>query len=393
MSEKILDGLYYVGARDAERRLFDELIPLPDGTTYNAYYVKGEDKAALIDTVDPEKTEVLNHNLDQLGIKKLDYVIANHAEQDHSGSLPAMLEKFPQAKVVTNKKCKGMLKDLLRLNEEDFFTIEDGQELSLGQRTLQFINAPWVHWPETMFTYLKEDKVLFPCDFLGAHFCSDPLYVEDKETLYSSAKRYYGQIMMPFANLARKHLKTIADMDIELIAPSHGPLHKDKRFILDAYREWTSDQPKNEAVLAYVSMHGSTKKMADHLQQKLSEQGIKVKAFNLTDLDLGQLAMALVDAATVVLATPTVLAGPHPAAVYAAYLLKALRPKTKYVSLIGSYGWGGKTVEIISELVSTLKAEIIDPVLVKGLAGNADYALIDQLAESIAQKHREGPCA
>ncbi len=392
MSEKILDGLYYVGARDAERRLFDELIPLPDGTTYNAYYVKGEDKAALIDTVDPEKTEVLNHNLDQLGIKKLDYVIANHAEQDHSGSLPAMLERFPQAKVVTNKKCKGMLKDLLRLNEEDFFTIEDGQELSLGQRTLQFINAPWVHWPETMFTYLKEDKVLFPCDFLGAHFCSDPLYVEDKETLYSSAKRYYGQIMMPFANLARKHLKTIADMDIELIAPSHGPLYKDKRFILDAYREWTSDQPKNEAVLAYVSMHGSTKKMADHLQQKLSEQGIKVKAFNLTDLDLGQLAMALVDAATVVLATPTVLAGPHPAAVYAAYLLKALRPKTKYVSLIGSYGWGGKTVEIISELVSTLKAEIIDPVLVKGLAGNADYALIDQLAESIAQKHREGPC-
>ncbi|MGM0366399.1 MAG: FprA family A-type flavoprotein [Actinomycetota bacterium] len=387
MSEKILDGLFYVGARDPERRLFDELIPLPDGTTYNSYLIKGEDKTALIDTVDPAKTEILVNNLDQLGIKEIDYIISNHAEQDHSGSLPDMLEKYPRAKVVTNEKCKGMLKDLLHLEEEDFLTVKDKDSLSLGQRTLEFIIAPWVHWPETMFTYLKEDRVLFPCDFLGSHYSSEELYVQDQKSTYRNAKRYYAEIMMPFANMAKKHLEKISGMDIDMIAPSHGQIYKDYGFILDAYRDWTSNSVKNEVVLAYVSMHGSTKNMADYLAQRLGSQKIGVKTFNLTETDLGELAMALVDAATVVLATPTVLAGPHPAAVYAAYLLKALRPKTRYVSLIGSYGWGGKTAEVISELLSSLKAEIIEPVLVKGLARDDDYGLLDKLSETIAKKH------
>jgi len=387
MSEQIIDGLYYVGARDPGRRLFDELIPLPDGTTYNSYLIKGKDKTALIDTVDTTKTEVLVNNLDQLGIKKIDYVISNHAEQDHSGSIPDMLKKFPQAKVVTNEKCKEMLKDLLHLEEENFLTVEDGQNISLGGRTLEFIIAPWVHWPETMFTYLKEDRVLFPCDFLGAHYSSEELYVQDKQATYRAAKRYYAEIMMPFAAMAKKHLEKVLQLDIEIIAPSHGQIYKDYGFILDAYRDWTSDRVKNEVVLAYVSMHGSTKKMADYLAQKLGSQNITVKTFNLTGVDLGELAMALVDAATVVLATPTVLAGPHPAAVYAAYLVKALRPKAKYISLIGSYGWGGKTVEVVADLLSPLKAEIIEPVMVKGLARDDDYRLLDKLIESIAQKH------
>ncbi len=387
MIEKILDNLYYVGAKDPDRRLFDELIPLPDGTTYNSYLIKGQDKTALIDTVDPTKTEVLVENLDQLGIKKIDYIIANHAEQDHSGAIPRILERFPQAKVVTNQKCKNMLIDLLQLKEEDFFTVEDGQSLPLGRRSLEFIIAPWVHWPETMFTYLKEDKVLFPCDFLGAHYSSEGLYVQDEQAVYRSSKRYYGQIMMPFANMAKKHLEKLSQMDIQIIAPSHGQLHKNIRFILDAYRDWTSDNVKNEVVLAYVSMHGSTKKMADYLAHKLASHNIGVKTFNLTGIDLGELAMALVDAATVILATPTVLAGPHPSAVYAAYLLKALRPKTRYVSLVGSYGWGGHTVEVVSELLSSLKAEVIKPVMIKGVAGEKDLGLLDKLAESIAQKH------
>lgn len=164
--------VFEVGAIDWDRRLFDELIPLPDGTSYNAYIVKGSEKIALIDTVDPPKTETLITNLAEAGVEKIDYLISHHAEQDHSGSIPYVLEIYPDAKVVTNEKCKNMLIDLLNIDGQRFIVIEDGRELSLGNKTIKFIFTPWVHWPETISTYLKEDKILFSCDFFGSHLAT-----------------------------------------------------------------------------------------------------------------------------------------------------------------------------------------------------------------------------
>ena len=161
----ITTNVYAVGAIDWDARLFDSLIPLPDGTSYNAYLLKGSEKTALIDTADPAMTDVLLRNLEKAGVRTLDYVVAQHAEQDHSGSLPAVLARFPTAQLVTNPKCKTMLMDLMPLAENRFLTVDDGRELSLGDKTLRFIYLPWVHWPETMGTYLPEDKILFPCDF------------------------------------------------------------------------------------------------------------------------------------------------------------------------------------------------------------------------------------
>ncbi|MFQ5883689.1 MAG: MBL fold metallo-hydrolase, partial [Thermoplasmata archaeon] len=152
--------VHSVGAIDWDRRLFDELIPLPDGTSYNSYLIKGSERTALIDAVDPTKQDELMSNLEKLGIEDIDYLVAHHAEQDHSGSIPRVLERYPNAKVVTSPKCKGMLMDLLLIPEDKFITVEDGETLSLGDRTLEFIYAPWVHWPETIFTYLREDKIL-----------------------------------------------------------------------------------------------------------------------------------------------------------------------------------------------------------------------------------------
>lgn len=195
---KVKENIYWVGAVDWDRRLFDELIPLPDGTSYNAYLVGGNEKIALIDTVDPTKEDVLVDNLDKVGIKRVDYVISNHAEQDHSGALPRILELFPEAKVVTNPKCKALLMDLLLVPEEKFITVEDGQELSLGGKTLKFMFAPWVHWPETMLTYLREDRILFSCDFLGSHLATSDLFVSEEAKVYQAAKRYYAEIMMLF---------------------------------------------------------------------------------------------------------------------------------------------------------------------------------------------------
>ena len=384
---KIKDGIYWVGAVDWDRRLFDDLIPLPDGTSYNAYLVQGSEKTALIDTVDPTTSHVLLDRLSQLDVEHIDYVIANHAEQDHSGTLPQVLERYSEAQVVCTPKCKGMLVDLLLAPEDRILAVDDGATLSLGDRTLEFIHAPWVHWPETMLTYLREDKILFPCDFFGSHLATTDLYVTDEGRVYEAAKRYYAEIMMPFRKIIEKNLKKVQGYEISLIAPSHGPMYDRPEFILEAYHDWVFNDPKNIVVLPYISMHGSTLAMVDYLVDGLVEKGVTVERFDLAATDIGKLAMALVDAATIVIGSPTVLTGAHPNVVYAAYLANALRPKVKFVSIIGSYGWGGKMVQQLAGLIPNLKVEILDPVVVKGHPRDDDFAALDKLAATIAEKH------
>jgi len=386
---EIRPDIHWVGAIDWDRRLFDALIPLPDGTSYNAYLVKGSDKTALIDTVDPTMQLALLDNLSQLGIDNIDYIIANHAEQDHSGAIPQVLEEYPGARVLATPRCKDMLVDLLGIPEEKFTTVSDRETISLGNRTLEFIHAPWVHWPETMLTYLREEKILFPCDFFGSHLATTDLYVTDEGQVYEAAKRYYAEIMMPFRTNIQKNLEKIEGYAIDIIAPSHGPVHDKPEFILKAYHTWVFDEPKNIVVLPYISMHGSTRRMVEYLVEALAQRGVTVKQFDLAATDIGKLAMALVDAATVVIGTPTVLGGPHPNVAYAAILANALRPNLKFLSIIGSYGWGGKTVEQLAAMIPNLKVEILEPVLSKGYPREADFRALDKLAATITQKHKE----
>lgn len=386
---EIRPKVYSVGAIDWDRRLFDALIPLPDGTSYNSYLIKGSEKIALIDTVDPTMGDVLIHRLSGLGVESIDYIVASHAEQDHSGALPRVIEKYPGARVVATPKCKGMLIDLLLIPEERFITVGDKETLSLGDKTLEFIHAPWVHWPETMLTYLREDRILFPGDLFGSHLATTDLYVGDEGQVYEAAKRYYAEIMMPFRTNIQKHLEKIKDYEIDVIAVSHGPIYDRPEFILAAYRSWVFDEPRNIVVLPYVSMHGSTRKMVEYFVGALAQNGVTVKQFDLTVTDIGKLAMALVDAATVVMGTPTVLVGPHPQVAYAVLLANALRPKLRFISIIGSYGWGGKAVEQLAGMIPNLKVEILEPVLSKGFPKEADLKALDSLASTIAQKHKE----
>ncbi len=386
---KLKANVYWVGAVDWDRRLFDELIPLPDGTSYNAYLVKGSEKTALIDTVDPTKADVLIDNLNQLDVKHIDYIIANHAEQDHSGSLPQILKLYPNATIVATPKCKSLLIDLLLIPEYKIMTVENRETLSLGNKTLEFIHAPWVHWPETMLTYLREDKMLFTCDLFGSHLATSDTYVTDEATVYEAVKRYYAEIMMPFRMVIQKNLEKIRDLQIDVIAPSHGPIYDKPEFILEAYRDWVSSPPKNTVVLPYISMHGSTKKMVEYFVAALVERGIAVKQFNLAKTDIGKLAIALVDAATIVIGSPTVLVGPHPNVVYAVYLTNALRPKLKFASIIGSYGWGSRMVEQIKGMISNLNVELLKPVIVKGFPREEHFRTLDQLADEILNRHKE----
>jgi flavorubredoxin len=389
VTRELKRDIFEVGAIDWDRRLFDELIPLPDGTSYNAYLIRASGKTALLDTVDPTKTDVLIDNLIKIGTDKLDYVIAHHAEQDHSGSIPDILTLYSDAKVVTNEKCKGMLTDLLGVEENKFHTIEDGQTLSLGNKTLKFIDIPWVHWPETFGSYLVEDKILFGCDFFGSHLAASSLFVEDEPKVYESAKRYYAEIMMPFRGTIKRNLEKIGSLEIDMIAPSHGPVYNRPEFIINAYKDWAGDTVKNEVVIAYVSMHGSVAKMVEHFVGCLIERGIAVRQFNLTVTDTGELAISLVDAATIVIGSPTVLTGAHPQAAYAAILANALRPKARFASIIGSFGWGGRMAEQIKSLIPNLRVELLEPVIAKGHPKDEDFTALERLADEILRKHRQ----
>ena len=384
---QLKEKIFWLGAIDWDRRLFDSLIPLPDGTSYNAYLVEGSKKTALLDTVDPAMADILMNQLQQT--PTVDFIVCHHAEQDHSGTIALVLNRFPQAKVIATPKAKTLLMDHLHLPESGIVTVEDGERLSLGDKTLRFVHTPWVHWPETMVTYLEEDRILFSCDFFGAHIASSDLYVSDQGRVHEAAKRYFGEIMMPFRAVIAKNLEKLAPYAVDMIAPSHGQVYDQPAWILDAYRDWVLSPPRNLVVLPFVSMHGSTRTMVNHLAAALIARDIRVELFDLTVTDIGKLAMALVDAGSIIVGTPTVLAGPHPLAAHAVFLANALRPKAHFLSIIGSYGWGGKTVETLGGMIPGLKVEILEPVLCKGMPDQAVFSSLDRLADAVVQKHRE----
>ena len=383
----ITPNVDWVGAVDWERGLFDALVPLPDRTSYNAYLIRGSEKTALVDAVEPNLVDILLARLE--GVEKIDYILSLHAEQDHSGGLPAVLEKYPQAQLFASPKGRDNLSTHLSIPAERIHAVQDGETLSLGDRNLRFIHIPWVHWPDTLAVYLEEDKLLFTTDFFGSHLAtSDRFASADEGRVYTAAKRYYAQIMMPLRSMAQKNLEKLEGLELAFIAPSHGPVYDRPAFILDAYRQWMGGPLRNVVVLPFISMHGSTLKMVAYFSESLAERGVAVEPFDLISADIGRIAEALVDAPTLVVGTPTMLGGPHPGVVGTAYLVNMLKPRLKYLSVIGSYGWGGRTVELLAEMLSGLKTETLPPVLCKGLPRETDFQALDALAEAIAERHQ-----
>jgi flavorubredoxin len=320
---------------------------------------------------------------------RVDYIVAQHAEQDHTGMLPEVLERFPDAQVLTTPKGKDMLVALVHLDAARIRAVRDDEVVSLGDRSLRFLFAPWVHWPETMLTYLPEERLLFTCDFFGSHYATSRVWVQGEEAVVSAAKRYYAEIMMPFRKPIEKHLQRVSGLDIAMLAPSHGPVWDEPSLILDAYRDWVTAPPHNLVVIPFVSMHGSTAAMVDYLVTALGREGVEVRPFDLTVTDVGELAMALVDAATVILGSPTVLGGAHPQAAYAASLANALRPKAVLAGVIGSYGWGAGAARALVGMLPGLRVELLDPLEVNGKPRAEDFAALDGLAAVVGAKHRE----
>ena len=383
--KEIASGVYYCGLHDKNRKLFDQLVPLPQGTTYNSYLVKGAQKCALIDTMYEKLLDPYRDMLSACGLK-IDYIVSNHAEPDHSGAIPTLLEAYPEAVVLCSPKCAENLSNMLGVDPSRMKVVADGEEIDLGGRTLKFFMTPWVHWPDTMFTFLVEDKFLFPCDYFGAHYTANELFADCSENLAEAARRYYAEIMMPFRGFCSKYLDIVRKLEPKMILPSHGPVYDKPDFIINFYSDWTSDKFSRKVLIPYVSMYDNTRIMVDYLENALKSRGISVVKAELVDADEGELAMQLIDTPCVVFGTSMVLTGPHPKSVYAAYLINILRAKLKYYSVIGSFGWGGNLTAPIEACFKLVKPEKISGVEVKGRPVESTFRELDRLAEEISSR-------
>lgn len=387
---KLNDNVFEVGAKDPDRRIFDSLVFMPHGTTYNSYLVKGGSYNALIDCVDPEKFDVLKENLQNAGISKLDYVVLLHSEQDHSGSIHKVIEMYPQCKVVCTVKVKELMAIHLHLSDENIITKAENETLDLGGMELSFHSIPFAHWPDNTMVRLLPDNILFSSDLFGAHNSSDQALTSISDMQHKSARGYFSEIMMPFRRNIAKYTAKVEEMAPSIIAPSHGAVWLLPKEILDLYKYWTSDATTKKVTIPYVTMHDSTKIAVSCLAVQLEKRGVEVVLHDLTHkpesllIETGEMIYDLVDCAGVVFAFCTVLGGPHPAMVYASATANAMMPKTKYMGMLCSYGWATKATETICALTQNFKSHRYEPIVFKGLPTNDVLNKIQQLADEIA---------
>jgi flavorubredoxin len=385
-SFQLIKDVYLVGVKDVGRRIFDAFISIPEGTSYNAYLVKGSNKTALIDGVHPGFEKQLENKIAEFcDATKIDYIIMNHAEPDHAGSIPHMMAINKEIKLVATAMGAKMAQRFYNVPGDRIIIVKEGQKIELGEKTLRFIDAPMLHWPETMFTYLEEDKILFPCDFFGAHTANGN-FESDNKLILADAQRYFGEIMMPFRVMAQNAMKKLSEIEIKIIAPSHGPVYQNTKDIIDLYSKWSRGETKKKVMFVYVSMYGSTEKLVNRMEEKLKSKGIEVKKYNLLSYDTGDFAMDLVDAHALVLGTGTVLGNPHPLMASALILIKDLKPAAKLSVILNSYGWAGTAVEQMHSVLDNLGIENMGICKSYGPPSIEEFTQIDIMAAKLAER-------
>ncbi|MCL4535638.1 MAG: FprA family A-type flavoprotein [Bacteroidetes bacterium] len=389
MQKQVAPGITRIGLQAWDERVFDALIALPYGTSYNAYLVQGGEKTALIDTARMGfETELLGQVSALTPLAELDYLVMNHAEPDHTSAIPQVLAAAPRARLLLTQPGRAAVQALYQVEDDRITVVKEGDTVDLGGKSLRFVDAPFLHWPETMFTYCPEEAVLFSCDFMGSHIAADlPFADQVGGIVLPEAKRYYAQIMMPFARPAARAMDKIAALDPKprLIAPSHGPPHRRPEVILQAYEQWVRGPLLPKIVVAYISMWSSTATLAQEVADAASAEGVEVIPRNLQVADLSHVACDLVDASALVVGSPTVLGGPHPAVAQAMTLIKAIRPRLKLAAAFGSYGWSGGAVKAIGDMAKAAGMETVDTLEVKGRPHEADLAAARALGRRVAQ--------
>lgn len=363
---KILPDIYWVGAVDWNVRSFHgHTYTTKRGATYNAYLIVDE-KIALIDTVyGPFAKDLISNISEIVPPEKIDYIIANHVETDHSGALPDIIKLCPKAKVYGTAKCKeGLYKNYYL--DLDFQTVKTGDKLSLGKKTLTFLEAPMLHWPDSMFTYLIEEALLMPNDAFGQHYATSERYDDevDQGELMDEAAAYYANILLPFSALVIRKIEEVVKMNIpiKMIAPSHGIIwRKDPMKIVNAYMSWAKNEVKPKIVIAYETMWKSTEKMAKKIADGIIDAGIDVKMYNVSEADNTDIIKEMLNAKGFLIGSSTHGNDMLPHIAGFLEFLKGLKPKNRIGAAFGSYGWAGGATKSIEEVLKKAGVEIIMP--------------------------------
>lgn len=355
-AHEIKKGIYWVGAIDWSVRNFHGYLT-QQGTTYNAYLVVDE-KIVLIDTVKKEQVDQMMYRISQVvDPSKIDYVLSNHVEPDHSGAIPHVLEAAPNAKVLTSVKGEKGLRRHYKA-DWDYQVVGTGDTLNIGSRNLAFINTPMVHWPDSMVTYLPEDKILFSNDAFGQHLATAERYDDEIgwSLLQRDAAKYFANIVMPFDKPVKKALDGLANVEMDLICPSHGIIWRSHiPDILQAYQKWSTNQLEPRALIVYDSMWNSTAQMAWALERGISEKGVPVTVRPLKVNHISDIMTDVLSSRLILLGSPTLNNTLLPTMSEFATYLKGLKPKNRIGFAFGSYGWGGQAVGELESLMSDLK--------------------------------------
>lgn len=364
---EIKDGIYWLGARHPELRVFDDLFPTEHGTTYNSYLIKGTEKNVLIDTV---KAKFVDQFLDKvkalIPLEKLDYIVVNHAEPDHSGSLSYLLEHCPNVTVVSTQAAKNFLGNMMHKPFQSK-VVKEGDTIELGGRTLRFVMAPFLHWPDTMFTKLEEDTILFSCDAFGAHFCATNghIFNDEMEDFSSAREFYFDCLMRPFKDKVLQAIEKIRHDTITMICPSHGPiLRRDPWQAIHQYELWSKPTSfSKKVVLLYISPHGNTEKMAHAVATGARLDGVEVTRHHIVGLSENALRQLMEEADALVFGVPTVNRDvPKPMWDVLA-LLSSVKLKTNIAAIFGSYGWSGEACKMVEERLKGMGFKLVtDPV-------------------------------
>jgi len=365
---KITENIYAVGVVDWNVRAFHGHTYVTDrGSTYNAYLIV-DDKITLIDTVyGPFSKELLANIKEVIDPAKIDYIVANHVETDHSGALPEVLKASPKAKVYGTAKCKEGLEKYYQI-PLNFQVVKTGDKLPLGKRTLSFIEAPMIHWPDSMFTYSIEDQILFPNDAFGQHYATNKTFTDevDECSLWEEASKYYANILWPLGMMIEKKINEVKQMNIpiKVIAPSHGLIwRKEPMKIVEAYLRWAQNTTKKKVIVFYETMWRSTEKMALKILEGITSQGVEARLYDVTQVDRTTLIDDLLEAKGFVVGSSTHDNEMLPSIAGFLYFLKGLKPKNRIAAAFGSYGWGGGAVKNIEDELKSAGVELAVPSL------------------------------
>jgi flavorubredoxin len=392
MHRELAKGVYYVGVDDHHTELFENLWKIPFGVSYNSYLIVDK-KIAVVETVKgPWAKEWLNNIREIIDPAKIDYIILNHMEPDHTSSLPDIAKIAPNATLIYTPRASDMRKSFYDVDLKEH-TVEDLEELSLGKKTLKFVHVPFVHWPETMATWIAEDQILLSCDAFGAFGALNGKHFDDEanmELVERESRRYVSSIITTYFKFVQNAIKKVSDLglNIKIIAPSHGIIYRENpMWIVNKYNEWSSPELEKSCTIVYGTMYGYTHRLALNLKRELLKLGVSVKVHNVSYSDMSQIITDTVRAGVIILGSPTYDAFPFPKVWAYVNELQGKRFMPRPIALFGTFGWGGGGVKKLQKIIEEMKCEVLKPVIrVKGRPSTEENEMVKELAKVIASK-------